>query len=156
MHVEMPKLSKLSSYKDERGLMSIFHEGNLFNPRIIKMTQSVKGAIRGFHFQKKPFLQRKKVILLAGEVQDVLIKIDDQGKPTTDIYESIISANESLYSLSIPQNWAHAYLTLSETSKLLYLCDADYGNEVSFNPIAHYSKWKMDRSMLIVSSKDLV
>lgn len=154
--IELPELSALSSFEDARGSMSIFYEGNQFQTRIIKMTHSVKGVLRGFHFQSKPLLQRKKIFLLGGEIQDVLIKIDDQGMPTDEIYESIISVKNGFYCLSIPQNWAHAYLTLSETSDVLYFCDADYGNEVAFNPLTNYGKWKMDESELIISNKDLV
>jgi dTDP-4-dehydrorhamnose 3,5-epimerase len=148
-----PKLINIPEFNDDRGLMQIISEGN-FHTKIIKMTTSREFSLRGFHFQKPPLLQKKIVFLIEGEIQDVLLKVNSEGKPLNEFVEFRLKANSNNCAIEIPENWAHAYLTLSKESKLLYLCNEIYGNEISINPLI-YDKWIMEKHMLNISKKDL-
>ena len=149
----MPKLLNIPEYKDKRGLMQIILESN-FHPKIIKMTTSREFSLRGFHYQKPPFLQKKIVFLIEGEIQDVLLKVDSEGKSLDEFVEFRLKANSNTCAIEIPENWAHAYLTLSKESKLLYLCNETYGNEISINPLI-YNQWSKAKNFLNISEKDL-
>ena len=119
------------------------------------MTTSARGVLRGFHYQSHPFKQRKKIYVLDGEIQDVILRVNEYGLPTGEYVENIISSKDGLSELTIPEDWAHAYLTLSEKSRVLYVCDQVYGNEVSFNPLSFFKNWKICNKELIISDKDL-
>jgi dTDP-4-dehydrorhamnose 3,5-epimerase len=149
----IPKLINIPSFEDKRGLMQIISEGN-FHSKIVKMTSSKKFSLRGFHFQKPPFKQKKIIFLIEGEIQDVLLKVDSDGKSLNEFMEFRLKANSNNCAIEIPEDWAHAYLTLSKESKLLYLCDEVYGNEISINPLI-YSRWISSAYLLNISEKDL-
>jgi len=151
--VNIPKLINFSKFEDKRGLMQIISENN-FHPKIVKMTSSKEFSLRGFHFQKPPFKQKKIVFLIEGEIQDVLLKVDSEGKSLNEFVEFRLKAGSNNCGIEIPENWAHAYLTLSKESKLLYLCDEIYGNEISINSLI-YSHWITATHLLNISEKDL-
>lgn len=155
MSNSFPKLISSQVFIDQRGSMQILFEGNDFDSKIIKITSSHKGVLRGFHYQTAPHMQRKKIYVLDGEIQDVVIRIGENGIPTGDFVENFISPVDGICELTIPSNWAHAYLTLSEQSRVLYVCDEVYGSEISFNPVTSFNGWKVPKQDLIISDKDL-
>lgn len=148
------KPETISSIKniDDRGSLAVYSE--LKNIRIIKITESFKNALRGFHYQKEPNEQNKYIFVLEGRIQDVLIRVEND-KLTNEVLEFDISCDDEKNGIFIPKNWAHAYLTLSDVSKVMYLCDSDYGNEISFNPILNFYNWQSSVEKLIISKKDL-
>lgn len=151
---QAPNLNKTLKFEDDRGSMSILLENSVFMPKLIKVTRSHFGVLRGFHAQLAPLSQQKKIYVLEGEIQDVLIKLDETGCPTGEVIENIMTASNN-QELHIPTNWAHAYLTLSERSTVLYVCDESYGNEISLNPLKNYTNWKVSQREMIISKKDL-
>lgn len=150
-----PEVGKFKTFEDYRGSMQILYEGHDFDLKIIKMTTSIKGVLRGFHYQSFPLLQRKKIYVLEGEIQDVCMEINDNCVPTGKYFETRLVAGGDNDQLTIPSNWAHAYLTLSNVSKVLYLCDQRYGKEISFNPVGYFRGWEITNENLIISEKDL-
>ena len=152
---ELPKIKNLLNFSDERGSMKILLENTNFSPKIVKTTQSQFGVLRGFHVQLSPLLQEKIIYVLNGEIQDILIEVDTYGKPTGQIVENILNAENSCCELYIPPNWAHAYLTLSKQSTVLYLCNQTYGNEISLNPLVNYKNWNIPIDKMIISKKDM-
>lgn len=155
-----PKLSSCRKFDDPRGSMSILFEagaeGDEASAKIIKMSQSHYGVLRGFHIQDRDLRQSKKVVLLHGSVQDVCLEIGSDGAPTGATKEHLIYADrqDSMYVLDIPDNWAHAYLVLSESASLMYICDAGYGSEVVFNPLKWFDSWLLPQAQLKLSQKD--
>jgi dTDP-4-dehydrorhamnose 3,5-epimerase len=150
-----PILKKTKNFIDDRGTMDVLLENNKFEVKIIKMTTSSRGVLRGFHYQKKPYMQNKKIYVLEGEIQDVVMKIDENNNPTKEYVVKNISSSSGICELTIPSNWAHAYLTLSVNSKVLYICDQHYGDEIVFNPIQFFDDWIIPTKGLIISNKDL-
>lgn len=149
-----PTLIDVETFKDDRGSMTVYFEGSEFTTKIIKMTNSKLGVLRGFHYQFAPTLQEKIILVLEGAIQDVCLEMVE-GQSTGMAVDNFIGDGAKYSALFVPSNWAHAYLTLTKSSKVLYLCNQEYGNEMSLNPINNYRGWRLPKSDLIISQKDL-
>ena len=84
---------------------------------------SVKGVLRGLHFQKN-HPQGKLVRVIEGEVFDVAVDIRPSS-PTMGKWHSVILSSEKQNLLYIPQGFAHGFLVLSEKAIFAYKC-TDY------------------------------
>ncbi|MBU3589075.1 dTDP-4-dehydrorhamnose 3,5-epimerase family protein [Polynucleobacter sp. 80A-SIGWE] len=149
-----PKLIDAEIFEDDRGFMSVYFEGSSFIAKIIKMTSSKYGVLRGFHYQLPPTAQDKIILVLEGAIQDVCMEMAGN-QPTGMVVDNSIGDGAKCRALFVPNNWAHSYLTLSESSKVLYLCNEGYGNEISLNPIENYKGWKLGEADMLISRKDL-
>lgn len=87
-------------------------------------TKSVRGVVRGLHFQTK-YPQAKLVRVLSGEVFDVAVDLRKNSK-TFGKYKSIILSDKNHAAFFIPKGFAHGFLTLSDTAVVSYLCDGAY------------------------------
>jgi dTDP-4-dehydrorhamnose 3,5-epimerase len=153
---EYPTLLPTASYEDNRGLLQVVYEQEkTFCIKNVKLTLSKQGVLRGFHGQIGVNAERKIITVVEGIIQDVCMKLDLGGKLTGKIFEEIIDASVMPRQLLIPRGWVHGYLTLSESSKVLYLCDNHYGDEIVFNPIKNFKSWKLQREKIIISTKDV-
>ncbi|EZQ12031.1 MULTISPECIES: dTDP-4-dehydrorhamnose 3,5-epimerase [Acidianus] len=83
---------------------------------------SVKGVLRGLHFQLKPKPQGKLVTVISGKVLDVAVDLR-KGSPT---YSKWVSAELTPGRLLwIPCGFAHGFLALEE-SHVIYLVTRDF------------------------------
>jgi len=80
---------------------------------------SVKGVLRGLHYQVAPKEQAKVVRVVRGEVFDVAVDIRP-GSPTFGKYVSQILSAENKKMLFVPVGFAHGYLTLSDEAEFFY------------------------------------
>lgn len=86
-------------------------------------SRSVKGVLRGLHFQKtKP--QGKLVSVLSGEVLDVAVDLRPDSE-TFGQHEAVILSGENNRQLFVPPGFAHGFLVLSEIADFYYKC-TDY------------------------------
>ncbi len=114
-------------FKDELGLFIERFNQRAFNAvtkTIILFVQdnhaeSVKGFIRGLHYQKTPMAQAKLVRVTEGEVFDVKVDLRHQS-PTFGQWLSTILSKVNQKQLFIPEGFAHGYLTLSDRATFLY------------------------------------
>jgi dTDP-4-dehydrorhamnose 3,5-epimerase len=87
-------------------------------------TRSVKGALRGLHFQE-PDPQGKLLTVLAGRIFDVVvdIRVDGAnfGRAVTVELDS-----EGQSQIWIPPGFAHGFCVLSERADCFYKCTAPY------------------------------
>lgn len=91
-------------------------------------SSSVKGVVRGLHFQLPPHDLAKVVCCLRGKIFDVVLDMRI-GSPTYGNYETVIlEANENSL-LYIPSGLAHGFCVLSDNASLLYKVTAEYSAE---------------------------
>ena len=81
-----------------------------------------KVVLRGLHFQKGEHAQAKLVSVLNGRIQGVLFDLR-KNSPTFGEHLSIELDNDNKSQLFVPRGFAHGFLTLSESDRVLYKCD---------------------------------
>lgn len=90
-------------------------------------SSSVKGVLRGLHFQKE-FPQDKLVRVISGEVFDVAVDIR-QGSPTFGKWFGVTLSAENKKQFFVPKNFAHGFLVLSDYAEFSYKCTDFYHPE---------------------------
>ena len=85
---------------------------------------SVKGVLRGLHFQKQ-FPQTKLVRVIRGTVYDVAVDLRKDSK-TYGRYHGVILSEENKKQFLIPRGFAHGFLVLSDVAEFCYKCDDFY------------------------------
>lgn len=118
-------------YGDNRGYFMETYQKEDFFAGGIKVdfvqdnqSMSVKGVLRGLHFQKQ-FSQSKLVRCIKGEVFDVAVDLR-KDSPTFGKWEGVILSSENKRQFFIPKNFAHGFLVLSDTAEFVYKVDDYY------------------------------
>jgi dTDP-4-dehydrorhamnose 3,5-epimerase len=151
-------------FGDERGYFMETYNQNDFAEAGLDMkfvqdnqSMSVKGVLRGLHFQKQ-FPQGKLVRAIRGSVFDVAVDIR-QDSQTYGQWFGIILSDENKKQLYIPEGFAHGFLVLSEEAEFCYKCTDFYhpGDEggIIWNDPEIGIKWPIEEGMkLAFSDKD--
>ena len=87
-------------------------------------SMSVKGVLRGLHFQKN-YPQTKLVRVIKGRVFDVAVDLRKDSK-TFGKWYGIELTEENKKQFLIPRGFAHGFLVLSEAAEFCYKCDDFY------------------------------
>ena len=87
-------------------------------------SMSIKGVLRGLHFQKQ-YPQTKLVRAIRGSVFDVAVDLR-AGSPTYGKWHGELLTEENKKQFLIPKGFAHGFLVLSETAEFCYKCDDFY------------------------------
>lgn len=87
-------------------------------------SMSVKGVLRGLHFQKQ-FPQTKLVRVIKGAVFDVAVDLRKDSK-TFGKWYGIELTEENKKQFLIPRGFAHGFLVLSDRAEFCYKCDDFY------------------------------
>lgn len=87
-------------------------------------SSSVKGVLRGLHFQKQ-HPQSKLVRVVKGEVFDVAVDLRPDSA-TYGKWEGVTLSAENHRQFFIPRNFAHGFLVLSDEAEFCYKCDDVY------------------------------
>jgi dTDP-4-dehydrorhamnose 3,5-epimerase len=82
-------------------------------------SKSIKGVLRGLHYQLPPKAQGKLVRVIQGEVFDVALDLR-QSSPTFGKWSSEVLSSDNKKQIWIPEGFAHGFLVLSDTAELLY------------------------------------
>jgi len=82
-------------------------------------SKSLKGVLRGLHYQLPPKAQGKLVRVIQGEVFDVAVDIR-KSSPTFGKWVGEIISAENKKQIWIPEGFAHGFVTLSDTAEFLY------------------------------------
>ena len=101
---------------EENGIDIVFVQDN--------QSMSVKGVMRGLHFQKQ-FPQTKLVRVIKGSVFDVAVDLR-AGSETYGKWYGIELTEENKKQFLIPRGFAHGFLVLSDTAEFCYKCDDFY------------------------------
>ncbi len=158
-------LFKPKIYEDNRGSFSEHFVCQDFDKLIGRkinfcqdnITHSKKGVLRGLHYQLPPFQQSKLVSIIQGKVLDVVLDIR-KGSPTFGQHFSQELNEENQLQLFIPRGFAHAFITLSETSIFQYKVDQYYHPEsercITPSDPDLGIDWKISEADWIQSEKD--
>lgn len=90
---------------------------------------SVRGVLRGLHYQKDPQAQAKLVTVVWGEIFDVAVDIR-QGSSTYGHWVGEVLSAENGRMLYIPAGFAHGYCVLSDVADLVYKASAEYAPDL--------------------------
>lgn len=119
-------------------------------------SRSLKGVLRGLHYQLAPKAQGKLVRVVQGEVFDVAVDIR-KGSPSFGQWVGEILSAENRRQLWIPPGFAHGFLTLSESAEFLYKTTDTYSpaheRSILWNDPELGIEWPLDGPP-IVSAKD--
>ena len=135
-----------------------FEEAGL-NMKFVQDNQSmsVKGVLRGLHFQKE-HPQGKLVRVLRGEVFDVAVDLRKHSKTYGKWFGVVLSA-ENKKQFYISEGFAHGFLVLSDEAEFAYKCTDFYrpGDEggIKWDDSDVGIHWPIEKDMkLIISEKD--
>ena len=87
-------------------------------------SMSVKGVLRGLHFQKN-YPQTKLTRVIKGSVYDVAVDLR-AGSATYAKWYGVLLSEENKKQFLIPRGFAHGFLALTDTAELCYKCDDYY------------------------------
>ena len=150
-------------FGDERGFFYESFNQNKFEEATGKKinfvqdnhSKSLKGALRGLHYQLNPKAQGKLVRVIQGEVFDVAVDLR-QSSPTFGKWVGGILSADNKKQIWIPEGFAHGFLTLSDTAEFLYkttdFYSKDHEEAIQWNDKTIGIDWPMKDVSL--SSKD--
>jgi dTDP-4-dehydrorhamnose 3,5-epimerase len=120
-------------------------------------SMSVKGVLRGLHFQKE-YPQGKLVRVIRGEVFDVAVDLRE-GSSTYGKWHGVLLSAENKKQFYISEGFAHGFLVLSEEAEFCYKVTDFYhpGDEggIPWNDPDIGVEWPIPEGMeLILSEKD--
>jgi len=120
-------------------------------------SRSVRGVLRGLHFQRGEYAQAKLVRVLQGTVLDVAVDIRKDSATFGKHFALELSA-ASKTQLYIPRGFAHGFIVLSGAAVFFYKCDNVYNKQseggIMYNDPSLGIDWKIDDGELILSDKD--
>ncbi|MCX7769952.1 MAG: dTDP-4-dehydrorhamnose 3,5-epimerase [Proteobacteria bacterium] len=92
-------------------------------------SKSVRGVLRGLHFQRNPKAQGKLIRCTKGKIWDVGVDIR-KGSPTYGKWVGIELSEDNFYMLYIPVGFAHGFCVLSDEAEVQYKCTEEYCAEL--------------------------
>ena len=118
-------------------------------------SSTVKGTLRGIHFQRGDKAQAKLVRCAKGAVLDVAVDL----RPNSSTYKQWVAVElsaENKKQLMIPRGFGHGFVTLTDDVEFLYKADNFYAPEadggIRWNDPELYIDWGTDSPIL--SDKD--
>ncbi len=120
-------LIKPKVFGDDRGFLyesfngKAFKEATGLEPQFVQdnHSKSVRGVLRGLHYQLPPHAQGKLVRVTQGVVFDVAVDIRKSSPTFGKSIAEVLSAENRLQKW-IPPGFAHGFLVLSESAEFFY------------------------------------
>jgi len=121
-------------YKDDRGFFletyqeERYHQAGITDKFVQdNHSRSVKGVLRGMHFQiKKP--QAQIVTVMQGEIFDVVVDIRKGSKTFGKWYGVRLNAHSQQRQVYMPPGFAHGFCVLSDFADLHYKVSGQYNS----------------------------
>jgi dTDP-4-dehydrorhamnose 3,5-epimerase len=125
-------------HEDERGFFARVWDGEEVAARGLdaRVSQSsiaynhAAGTLRGLHFQLPPFAEAKLVRCTRGAIWDVIVDLR-RDSPTFLDWAAFELTAENHRTLYVPEEFAHGYQTLADTSEVWYQMSAPYRPEAA-------------------------
>ena len=160
-------LIKPEIFFDQRGFFYESWNSVNFNERIAKKnfcqdnhSHSLRGVLRGIHYQLNPFAQGKLIRCTKGVIYDVAIDLR-KNSPTYKEWAGIELNETNKYSLWIPEGFGHGFLTLSKVADVQYKVtkrwDKESEKSILWNDPDLKIDWpinKLDSHQPLISEKD--
>ena len=150
-------------FKDERGFFyESYNKKKLDkNIKIVFVqdneSKSIKGAIRGLHFQAPPFEQTKLVRCVSGNILDVAVDLRKNSKTYGKSFCVELSSKNNKQ-LFIPKGFAHGFQVISDEAIVNYKVDNFYNPKsdsgIIWNDKDLSIEWNLDIKP-VISLKDL-
>ena len=121
-------------------------------------SRSVKGVVRGLHFQLPPHAQSKLVRVVRGTILDVAVDIR-RGSPTFGRRVAVELSEHNHRQLFIPRGFAHGFSVLEGDAIVEYKCDNYYAPDsegaIRWDDPTLAIDWQTADNKTIVSAKDM-
>lgn len=156
-------LVEAKEFTDKRGFFmesfkeSVFSENGI-NTRFVQdnYSHSVKGVLRGLHYQKDPKAQAKLVMAIRGEIFDVAVDVR-KGSPTYGKWVGEVISEKNHRLLYVPEGFAHGFCVLSNDADVIYKVNSEYSPDhergILWNDPEVAVKWPIEKPIMI--EKDL-
>ncbi len=122
-------------------------------------SSSIKGVLRGLHYQTGEHAQAKLVRAVKGRVLDVAVDIR-KGSKSFGQHVAVELSAENKRQLFVPRGFAHGFIVLSDQAIFAYKCDNFYNREseggIIYNDPVLSIDWILPESEFIISEKDLL
>lgn len=122
-------------------------------------SRSVRGVLRGLHYQLAPHAQGKLVRVVQGEVFDVAVDIR-RSSPTFGQWVGAHLSAANKCQLWVPEGFAHGFVTLSDTAEFLYKTTSFYApaaeRAILWNDPQLGINWPLFGQVPLLSDKDVV
>lgn len=120
-------------------------------------SRSMRGVMRGLHYQNAPHAQTKMVRVLSGVILDVVVDLRKDKKTFGTSFQLEMSSEKGQQIL-VPKGFAHGFVVLSESAEILYKTDeyhypASEGG-IIFNDPDLKIDWKIPEGEMIISDRD--
>jgi dTDP-4-dehydrorhamnose 3,5-epimerase len=113
-------------------------------------SRSVKGTLRGLHYQARPG-QAKLVRVLGGRIWDAAVDIRPTS-PTFGKWSAVVLDAEKHEQLFVPVGFAHGFCVLSDVAEVEYIVSAPYDGqserELSYADPELAVAWPVKRPLL--------
>ena len=150
-------------FEDSRGFLmesykrSDFEADGIFAEFVQDIhSHSVRGVLRGMHYQLRPAAQAKLVRVVKGEVFDAAVDIR-RNAPTFGQWEGVVLSDENHRMFYVPEGFAHGFCVLSEEAEFVYKVTAEFAPDLDrgilWNDPAVGIDWPVSDPVL--SAKDL-
>lgn len=120
-------------------------------------SKSLRGVLRGLHYQLVPSAQTKLVRVMQGKVLDVAVDIR-KDSPTFGKHVSVELTAENKKQLLVPRGFAHGFVVLEKETIFAYKVDNYYSPEndrgIAFDDKDLNIDWKIPYEELNLSEKD--
>ncbi|WP_126450683.1 dTDP-4-dehydrorhamnose 3,5-epimerase [Sulfodiicoccus acidiphilus] len=149
-------LVKPKRFPDRRGFFQeMYKRGDMEplgipSPVQVNGSFSVKGVVRGLHYQLPPKEQGKLVTAVRGRILDVGVDVR-RGSPTFGQYVTVELSGENGHMLWVPPGYAHGFQALEDSFVVYFVTNGEYSPP--HERCVHYSlvKWPLSE---VVSDKD--
>jgi dTDP-4-dehydrorhamnose 3,5-epimerase len=160
LHLVHPRV-----FSDERGLFYESFNQWAFDEAVgghVEFVQdnhsrSVRGVLRGLHYQLPPAAQGKLVRATRGAIYDVAVDIR-RSSPTFGTWVGYELTEDNFLQLWIPEGFAHGFLALTDVAEVQYNATAYYAPDldrsIRWDDPAIGIEWPLAGTTPIVSAKD--
>ena len=158
-------LIKPSIFRDDRGAFLESFSARRYQDHGItrdwvqdNLSTSVRGVIRGLHYQRPPFAQAKIVQVIRGRILDVVVDIR-RGSPTYGRHVAVELDSEERTQILVPHGFAHGFAVLSPFADVMYKTDNYYSRDheagLRYDDPDLAIDWHIPSGEAILSPKDV-